>query len=208
MNVKATARRGPRVPRGSAPALLRDAAREVFAENGYRATTREIAERAGVSHDLIFRYFGSKEKLFFDAVVTPLLDAVDGLYRQRREDSALATPSQEELIRRFTADFYTFASENLSITRAMTHLFTEASTGGELNHLRERISATLATMVTPDGDESSRTSRGLQMRIMTLLVGAVATFITNTYRTDDEVPPSDQIIDELARFIYQGVRNN
>jgi AcrR family transcriptional regulator len=202
-----TARRGPRVRRGSAPNLLRDAAREVFAEKGYRAATRDIAERAGVSHDLIFRYFGSKEKLFFDAVATPLLDAVDGLYRQRQEDPALATASQEEVIRRFTADFYAFASQNLSITRAMTHLFTEPSTGGELNHLREKISATLTTMVTP-GDESSRSSRGIQMRIMTLLVGAVATFIANTYRTDDDVPSDEQIIDELARFIYRGMRSS
>jgi AcrR family transcriptional regulator len=201
------ARRGPRVPRGSAAKLLRDAAREVFSENGYRATTRDIAERAGVSHDLIFRYFGSKEKLFFDAVATPLLDAVDGLYRQRQDDPALATASQEDLIRRFTADFYTFASQNLSITRAMTHLFTEPSTGGELNHLRERISATLATMVAP-GDAASEVSRGLQMRIMTLLVGAVATFIANTYRTDDDVPPDEQIIDELAGFIYRGMRSS
>lgn len=37
------------------------AAREVFAERGYEATTREIALRAGVSHKLIFRYFDSKE---------------------------------------------------------------------------------------------------------------------------------------------------
>ncbi len=159
-----------------------------------------------MSHDLIFRYFGSKEKLFFDAVANPLLDAVDGLYRQRQEDPTLATASQEEVTRRFTADFYGFASRNLSITRAMTHLFTEPSTGSELNLLRKRISQTLATMVAP-GDDASEGSRGLQMRIMTLLVGAVATFIANTYQTDDDVPPDEQIIDELARFIYQGMRN-
>jgi AcrR family transcriptional regulator len=202
-----TARRGPRVRRGSAPSLLRDAAREVFAEHGYRATTREIAERAGVSHDLIFRYFDNKEKLFFDAVVTPLLDAVDTMYRHRQEDSGLARLSQEETIRRFTTEFYTFASENLAITRAMTHLFTEGSSGGELDHLRERVSATLASMVAPadNSDAASRTSQGIQMRIVMLLVGAVATFITNTYRTDDDVPQNAQIIDELADFIYRGL---
>ncbi|WP_369113852.1 helix-turn-helix domain-containing protein [Mycobacterium avium] len=48
--------------RGSPPpGLLQEAAREVFAERGYEATTREIALRAGVSHKLIFRYFDSKE---------------------------------------------------------------------------------------------------------------------------------------------------
>ncbi|MDV3275717.1 TetR/AcrR family transcriptional regulator, partial [Mycobacterium avium subsp. hominissuis] len=43
------------------PGLMQEAAREVFAERGYEATTREIALRAGVSHKLIFRYFDSKE---------------------------------------------------------------------------------------------------------------------------------------------------
>jgi len=47
---------------GSAPGPLVEAAREVFAERGYDATTREIASRAGASHDLIFRYVDSKEQ--------------------------------------------------------------------------------------------------------------------------------------------------
>ncbi|EUA65925.1 bacterial regulatory s, tetR family protein [Mycobacterium xenopi 4042] len=64
------------------------AARELFAEHGYRVTTREIADRAGVSHDLIFRYFDSKEGLFFESVGRPLLDAVDGLHRRWLDDPA------------------------------------------------------------------------------------------------------------------------
>ncbi|MBZ4536871.1 helix-turn-helix transcriptional regulator [Mycobacterium avium subsp. hominissuis] len=51
----------PRPPPPPPPGLLQEAAREVFAERGYEATTREIALRAGVSHKLIFRYFDSKE---------------------------------------------------------------------------------------------------------------------------------------------------
>jgi AcrR family transcriptional regulator len=120
------------VRRGSAPGLLRDAAREIFAERGYRATTREIADRAGVSHELIFRYFESKEKLLFDAVVTPLLDAVDGLHRGWIADNSLRSLSREDLAYRFTNALYTFLSENQSIARAMVHLFTEGSTEGEV----------------------------------------------------------------------------
>lgn len=42
-----------------------DAARAVFATTGYRgATTRAIAQSAGVDPALIHHYFGSKEKLF------------------------------------------------------------------------------------------------------------------------------------------------
>lgn len=50
-----------------------DAAQEVFQEHGYEgATTREIAERAGVNLALIKRYFGSKLGLFEKAVLPHL----------------------------------------------------------------------------------------------------------------------------------------
>jgi AcrR family transcriptional regulator len=42
------------------------AAAQVFAESGYtRATTRQIAETAGVSEGLLYTYFDSKESLLF-----------------------------------------------------------------------------------------------------------------------------------------------
>ena len=197
--------------RGSAPGLLRDAAREIFAERGYRATTREIADRAGVSHELIFRYFESKEKLLFDAVVTPLLDAVDGLHRGWIADNSLRSLSREDLAYRFTNALYTFLSENQSIARAMVHLFTEGSTEGEVEHLRIRIADTLAAMMTPvedylatDGMRNS--SPGIQLRMMMLLIGVTANFLPGTYATDDDVPARAEIIDELAHFVYKGLR--
>jgi AcrR family transcriptional regulator len=199
------------VRRGSAPGLLRDAARDIFAERGYRATTREIAERAGVSHELIFRYFESKEKLLFDAVVTPLLDAVDGLHRGWVADNSLHSLSREDLAYRFTNELYTFLSENQSIARAMVHLFTEGSTEGEVEHLRIRIADTLASMMTPveeylatDGMRNS--SPGIQLRMMMLLIGVTANFLPGTYATDDDVPARAEIIDELAHFVYNGLR--
>jgi len=46
-----------------------DAAMGLFSENGFKATTtREIAERAKVNEVTVFRYFGSKKKLFFQII--------------------------------------------------------------------------------------------------------------------------------------------
>lgn len=207
-----TAGEGRRVRRGSAAGLLKEAAREVFAERGYGATTREIATRAGVSHELIFRYFDTKEKLFFDAVVTPLMDAVDELHRTWLDHPNLRTMNHEQLIDRFSAGFYEFMSANQSIARAMVHLFVSASSEGELERLRTRISETLAPMVTPiDGylaaEGLRHSATALQLRLAMLFVGAAATFLPGTYQTDDDVPSSDVIVEELSRFISNGLRN-
>lgn len=50
-------------------AAITEAARAVFAERGYaKATIREIARRAGVTHGLVMLHFTSKEQLFLAAV--------------------------------------------------------------------------------------------------------------------------------------------
>jgi AcrR family transcriptional regulator len=60
-----------RDPEASRAAIL-EAAREVFTERGYaRATIREIARRAGVTHGLVMRHFGSKEQLLIQALPGP-----------------------------------------------------------------------------------------------------------------------------------------
>jgi len=44
----------------------------VFTERGYaRATIREIARRAGVTHGLVMRHFGTKEQLLIQALPGP-----------------------------------------------------------------------------------------------------------------------------------------
>jgi AcrR family transcriptional regulator len=57
-----------RDPVASRAAILA-AAHAAFAEQGYaRATIRDIARRAGVTHGLVMMHFGSKEQLFLAAV--------------------------------------------------------------------------------------------------------------------------------------------
>nr|WP_296070085.1 TetR family transcriptional regulator [uncultured Actinoplanes sp.] len=68
MSHGAEPRKRTRDPEGKRAAILA-AARAVFAENGYeKATIREIARRAGVTHGLVVLHFASKEKLFLAAV--------------------------------------------------------------------------------------------------------------------------------------------
>src|ERR1700757_3345014 len=62
----------PASTRGQGRQMLLDAARKLFAERGYVGTsTREIAGMAGFSEPMLFRHFGSKSKLFEEAVLGP-----------------------------------------------------------------------------------------------------------------------------------------
>jgi AcrR family transcriptional regulator len=53
-------------------------ARGVFREKGHTATTREIAQAAGISEAVLYQRFGSKHHLFF-AAMTPGMPDVDEL---------------------------------------------------------------------------------------------------------------------------------
>jgi len=84
-DAKATTRSTDPTARTRNPQLRRAAilaaARSVFAERGYaRATIREIARRAGVTHGLVVMHFSTKEQLFLQAVpgTRDLVDRVKG----------------------------------------------------------------------------------------------------------------------------------
>ncbi|QRP44156.1 TetR/AcrR family transcriptional regulator [Amycolatopsis sp. FDAARGOS 1241] len=90
-----TSRRRGRRPAGQdTKTALVEAARAVFAENGYeRATVRAIAARAGVDAAMVNHWFGGKEGLFAQAVlklpfspidlVAPLRDGPDEQFGER-----------------------------------------------------------------------------------------------------------------------------
>ncbi|MHB8690494.1 MAG: TetR/AcrR family transcriptional regulator [Solirubrobacteraceae bacterium] len=67
--------------------LIVEAARACFAERGYAGTTtRQIARRAGVVENLIFKHFGNKAGLFDAAVVQPFRRAVDTFTERSQVD--------------------------------------------------------------------------------------------------------------------------
>ena len=69
-------------------------ATELFANKGFRgATTRSIAETAGVSEAIIFRHFATKEDLY-DAIITSCLEKRDEGWDR---DALIANAQDEDL---------------------------------------------------------------------------------------------------------------
>jgi AcrR family transcriptional regulator len=61
-------------------------AREVFVAEGLRASTKEIARRAGLSEAALFQRYVTKADLFFAAMVPPPAD-LHALFSRRRKDA-------------------------------------------------------------------------------------------------------------------------
>ena len=96
---------------------IHEAARALFAERGYQATTtREIARRADVSETLLFRYHGDKASLFQSVVIQPfhqLMDEFVTTHEGAATDSTLAGA------RLFTRRVYELFESNAGLFRAL-----------------------------------------------------------------------------------------
>jgi AcrR family transcriptional regulator len=89
--------------RAATTASLRQAAMQVFAARGYdAATTREVAAAAGVSEQLIQRYFGGK---------SGLLLSIMEVYAERDRAGGFGTPAPGDSVAKEIENFLSFHLE-------------------------------------------------------------------------------------------------
>jgi AcrR family transcriptional regulator len=97
--------------------LLLESARALFAERGYAGTsTREIARAASVTEPMIFRHFGSKAKLFEEAVLAPFNTFVSEYIADWS-----ARPRGAKDVYVATSEFYRGVYEVLAANRRLIH---------------------------------------------------------------------------------------
>ena len=139
-------------------ALLLGAARELFIASGYEGTTtREIANRAGVTEKLLFNNFGSKAELFEAAILSEFQAFVDAYTEAWQSRSAESTPEQRMEL--FVRGLFELAETNRAILRSAIG---GAQTGGDgpQEELLRRWAATLQSwqgIASTVKDESSLT---------------------------------------------------
>ena len=197
------------VARGEGRRLLLESARALFAERGYAGTsTREIARAASVTEPMIFRHFGSKAKLFEEAVLAPFNTFVseyiaDWAARPRGAKSAYLE----------ACEFYRGVYEVLSANRRLIHeMIGGRATGSpvadnvstpQLGALLERFEEII---------ERERDDRGLRpfdpvvmTRLLFGLVFSIAVHGDWMFQGATHPRPSvEAFIDEMARLTIYG----
>lgn len=103
-------------------AAILDAAAELFAEDGFSGSTREIARRLGVTQALLYRYFPSK-----DALITATLERAFADRWENGWDQLLADESVP-LVDRLT-QFYVAYAQGMS--RLRLRLWVQSALAGQ-----------------------------------------------------------------------------
>jgi AcrR family transcriptional regulator len=117
-------------------ALLLDSARELFTEQGYRATTKDIAGRAGVAESAIYTRFGSKAELFRLAVISVFTEFIDDWVSSWESRSGHG--DIEEIAASYVDGLYDMARRNRRVLRAL--MSNPADNDPTLRDIAERIS--------------------------------------------------------------------
>lgn len=116
-----------------------EAARTLFAERGYAATTTaDVARHAGVSEGIVFHHFGSKAEL---------LEAVAADYGQGLSQAMFAvtpTPGQAPSGERMLRAAFSYASEHRGVARLLRLSAPDGETQGARRASRAQIVGSLA----------------------------------------------------------------
>lgn len=143
MTRQSTARKGPDAPRrGYRPAterrveIIAAAQAEFVRVNFAGARTRDIAEAAGVNQATLFKLFPTKEVLFEEAVMRPLIEAMLNMHGRVEDYATAATPA--EMGQRAEASTARHLDDMRRILPLLTTaLFSDAESGRQL--FRDRL---------------------------------------------------------------------
>ena len=115
----ASTKRRPRRSSAEVRSRILSAAAALFAERGYGdATTREIARRADVAEQVIFRIYPTKQALFDAAVLEPF-DEFLSEFTTRWLAAPTPGGDPEEVLQQFVEELHALVGENRQLVAAL-----------------------------------------------------------------------------------------
>ncbi|MEU1370920.1 helix-turn-helix domain-containing protein [Streptomyces sp. NPDC005803] len=200
------AREGARVRRSTTAvrADLLHAAREVFGERGYAgARTREIADRAHATEQMMYRHFRTKEELFQQAVFEPFGQLVDSFINEF-EARAELNLSEIQLARDYVTMLFGFLRENRREVLALISLRShhpELFSQGPLDDLFPAMEQAVVTSFRDQWDA------GLAVRLTFGMVLSAAVFDDQLLGLDAD-GDQDHLPAVLSSYVAAGVGQN
>ena len=197
-----------RRPSGEPRRLLLVAARELFSTQGFSGTsTREIADHAGVSETLMFRYFRSKVGLFREALVVPFIEFVED-FNAKWQSGFAAELDAESLSRLFIGDLFDLFRENRGLVVMLWAA--DAQSGSELaeSGVFDEINEELSVLVKIGSAETVRRQgkplgrQDLVTRSTLSMIAGMAVFGESFY--GKVPPPRKDIVEELTQAVLHG----
>nr|BFE38898.1 hypothetical protein GCM10010200_111490 [Actinomadura rugatobispora] len=183
------------------------AARDLFAEHGYaRVSTRQIAQRAGVTQAQVFRHFGSKAALFVEAAYQPFHDFVAGYVRRWAEQGHGADSSAHDT-EVFVDGLYRLLLENRALLGAMSGAAAEdapelaAATASFLREVFDRLQSEVALESGAKGGTTMEPAYAV--RFAFALIFGVSVLDQALFPAEDR-PGRARIVEEMSGFILRG----
>jgi AcrR family transcriptional regulator len=185
-------------------AELLEAARAVFQKRGLNATTREVAQAAGISQAVLYQRFRSKEELFFAAMLPPPpdIDKVLG------EEPKTIQNMEDYLNEMATRLLEYFRSSAPAILRMTTHHAFDpqdyAKSNGSLpdqgliDGLVTRIKSLQARGFIDITLEPRAAARGLA-------TGLFGMAVLDALANKKPGPPNDELVSRFVRMLWVGL---
>ena len=168
----------------------------MFAARGYaHSSTREIAEAAGVSEALLFRYFGTKAKLFERAVVEPF---------QRLMDAHVIAGADADDVRWLYELFNDNRDLVVALLAAQAHEI-DLSHKPELAEALERLHIAAELECAVRGGDAGETPGPVPVTFA--MVFALAVFDDWLFPADDR-PSREKIVHEIAHCMLEGLAHH
>ena len=204
------ARSGQDSVRGHGRQLLLDAARGLFAERGFKgASTRDIAERAGVSEVMIFRHFGSKANLFQEAVVEPFTSFMQNYIADYHSREHGKLSPEEEGRALYTGLFKVLRAERealLALMAARQFDDLPATASAKVDAAFGQVLALLEEVVATEAEERHFSDFDLAPTVRVMFSMVLAAALHGDWMGMGRTVSYDRVLDTMTQLTVRGLR--
>lgn len=189
--------------------LLR-AARELFAEKGFAGTsTRDIAERAGITEPMLFRHFGSKAKLFQEAAVAPFVEFMTRYIEDYRAREHGALTAEQEGRQFFDGLFHALREQReLLIALMSAHQFDQVldDISSQVRGAFAQVLALFEEVVATESEERGFTDFDLAASVRVMLSMVLSVALHGDWLLIDDQAGYQRVLDAMTTMAVHGLR--